>query len=134
MGIITEDGPAGVDADKLISPVAEDTPELSVAGDDGTPEEALETAPEGKEVLEPEVSLEAVLDASTELLGPSPPDVAEPEDGGIVALLLCGSELPELTTSEELDTCDDEVFSTELGLVVPEDGGFVVVGCDLGQS
>lgn len=110
----------------------EGTLELSVAVNDGVPVEPLETTPEGEVVLRPEFPLEAALDASTELLGPSAPDVTELEEGGIVALLLCGSELPELRASEELAPCDDEVLSTGLGLVVAEDNGFVVVGCALG--
>lgn len=119
MGNITEDSPVGVDADKLLSPVAEGTLELSVTGSDGVPVGPLEeTAPEGEVVLGPEVPLEAGLDASTELLGPSPADVPELEAGGIVALL-SGSELIE-------------VSSAELGRLVPEDS--VVVGCALGQS
>lgn len=124
VGNTTEEGPAGVDADELLSPVAEDAPELSVAGSDGVPVEPLETAPEGEVVLEPVAPLGAGLDASTELLGPSPLDVTELEAGGTVALLLCGSEL----------TPCDEVSGTELGIVVPGDRGFVVVGCAFGQS
>lgn len=133
MGNTTEEDPAGVDADELLSPVAEGAPELSVAGSDGVSVESLETAPEGEVVLEPGVPLDAGVDASTELLGLSPPDVTELEAGGTVAVLLCDSELPEIATSEELAPCD-EVCGTELGSVEPGDSGFVVVGCALGQS
>lgn len=128
MGNTTEDSPAGVDADELLSAVPEGTLKLSVTGSDDVPAGTLETAPEGEVVLGPEVSLEAGLDASTELLGPSPADVTELEAGGIVALL-SGSELSELVTKELATT--DEVSSAELGRPVPEDSGFVVVGCAL---
>lgn len=84
-------------------------------------------------MLEPRVPLDAGLDASTELLGPSPPDVTELEAGGTVAVLLCGSELLEIASSEEL-VPGDEVYGTELVSIVPGDSGFVVVGCALGQS
>ncbi|KAG6357932.1 hypothetical protein INS49_013815 [Diaporthe citri] len=103
--------------------------EERLAGTDGVPVEPLETGPEGEVVLGPGVSLEAGLDTSTELLGPSPADVTELEAGGFVALL-CGSGLIELAT-EEPASCD-EVSSDELGRLVPEDSrGFVLVGCAL---
>lgn len=128
MGNITEDGPAAVDADKLLSPVAEGTLKLSVAGSDGVPVGPLETAPEGEVVLGPDAPLEAGLDASNELLGPPPADVTELEAGGIVALL-SGPELIELATEEPVTS--DEVSSAELGRLVPEDSRLVMVGCAL---
>lgn len=122
VGNTTEDGPAGVDMSRLLSLLAEGTLETSVVADDGVPAEPLEIGPDGEVVLRP-VSLEAGLDDSTELLEPSPDVTTELETGGLVAVV-AGSELLELASPEELATCDD---------AVPADGGFVVVGCTLGQ-
>lgn len=133
VGNITEDGPDDALADKLLSPLAECTLEVSVAGTDSIPVEPLEEAPEGEIVLSSEVSLEAGRDASAELLEGSPADVTELEAGGNVALL-CGSELTEPGASEGLAACADEVSSAELGRAVPEESTFVVVGWTLRQS
>lgn len=133
VGNITDDGPAGVDPDKLLSLLAEGTLEISVGADDGIPVELLETGPEGEVVPRPDVPLGAGLDDPAELLEPSPAVDTELEAGGIVALV-GGSELPELASPEELVTCDDVVSTPELEPVVPGDGGLVVVGCALGQS
>ena len=133
VGNITEDGPAGVDPEKLLSLLAEGTLELAVVADDVVPVEPLETGPEGEAVLRPEVPLGAGFDDSAELLEPSPAVVTELEAGGIVALV-GGSEVPELAGPEELAAGDDAVSTTELEPVVPGDGGFEVVGCALGKS
>lgn len=77
--------------------------------------------------------LETGLEDSTELLEPSPDVVTELEAGGVAALL-GGAVLFELVSPGELDACDDAVSAVELGRIVPGDGGFVVVGCALGQS
>lgn len=132
-GNITEVGPAGVVADKLLPPLAEGTPGVSVAGNDGVRVKPLEDAPEGELVPGSEVLLGSGRDTSAELLEASPADVKELEAGGNVALL-CGSVLTELGTSERLSAGEDEVSTAELGGAVPEESALVLVVWALSQS
>ncbi|KAG8157719.1 hypothetical protein KVR01_012381 [Diaporthe batatas] len=123
----------GSGSDKLLALLDEGTLEISVVADDGVPVEPLKTGPEGEEELRSEVPLGTGIEDSTELLGPPPDVVTELEASGVVTLL-GGPVLFELVSPGGLGAGGDAVPNVELGLVVPEGEGFVVVGCALAPS
>lgn len=132
VGNITEDGPAGVDANELPSLLAKGALEASVAESDGVLMELLESPLADEPVLDSVASLGARLDASTEVLVTSLADIIELEAIGTVTLV-CSSEPGELATTEELASCENEVAGAELRRAVSEDSVVVVVICFMDQ-
>ncbi|KAL1861831.1 hypothetical protein Daus18300_008647 [Diaporthe australafricana] len=126
VGNITDDGPAGVDANELPSLLAEGALETSVADSDGVLMELLVSPLPDEPVLDSVAALGARLDASTEVLVTSVADIIELEAIGAVTLV-CGSEPGELATTEELAACESEVAGAELRRAVSEDSVVVVV-------
>jgi hypothetical protein len=132
VGTPIEDIPVEADPNEPLSLLAEGVLGIPVVAGDGIPVEPLEAGPGNEVVLKPDVPLKTGLDDPTWLLDPSPAVFAELETGGIVALV--GASVPsELSSPQELVTCDDVLPTSELEPVVPGDGGLVVVGCTLGQ-